>query len=412
MTLREALGWHHRRVNGRWDVTLRLAGPIARRPMRIALGALLISALGVVGLARFGVDSGLALEGRGPSLLVGSQSSTAQTYRAFSQTFGAGAIVVSFGADNASAPYLEPNLRRLSALELDLAHDPRVASVLGPGTVAASLTEAAVADVNRALTEYPYFIAETDSLGQIAGGSGSSTQLAQRFQAVYTSAQQALELALVAAVRDAILARVNYQSTAGARILDSQEKAVDAALAKETLPPLWAQYVAGPGQTPNNTQAQSVFTRYAAAYGVCDPAIAGLLKIPTDCQPFFERSLLDLPACPTIGSKGVFCSPKAQWASVLPAPQPGGPTYLVISVRLKPQYATDATQVEAVRTKILDNLRKGVNDEKFAYPRELRGKASFLDALSSQSRATLKALGALQPTECAGESSSQNSACR
>jgi len=160
----------------RRELTRRLAGPISRRPLRIALGALLISALAITGLFRFSVDSG-------QDLLVGSSSNAGQDYASFAQKFGSDPIVTVFTAQDPAAPYLEQNLRRLGALEIDLAHDPRVALVLGPGTVAASLTEAAVAEVNKVLTEYPYFVAETDLLSQIQMGNTNQTQLQQRLQA-------------------------------------------------------------------------------------------------------------------------------------------------------------------------------------------------------------------------------------
>ena len=79
---------------------------------------LLISLLGLTGLFRFAVDSG-------DTRLVGSSSSEGQRYASFSATFGTDPITVVFTAANASAPYLEQNLRRLGALEIDLAHDSR-----------------------------------------------------------------------------------------------------------------------------------------------------------------------------------------------------------------------------------------------------------------------------------------------
>ena len=378
-------------IRGR-EATSRLAGPLSRRPLRIALGALLISLLGLTGLFRFAVDSG-------DSRLVGTGSTEGQRYAKFSATFGTDPITVVFTAANASAPYLEQNLRRLGALEIDLAHDPRVANVLGPGTVAASLTEAAVAQVNRVLTEYPYFVAETDYLNLLSKGATDQTQLAQRVQADVSNALALLELYLAKAARDAVLARANFKSQAGDRIIDSQEKAVDAAVAHELVPPLWAEYLASPGQSSDAASAQLVFNRFAAAVGACDTAIAGLLSIPSDCQAFFERSLLDLPNCPTIGSKGVFCAPKAQWVAVLPPPQASGVSYMVLSVRLTPQVVGDRVQVQSLRDKIARQLAHGIADD--AYTR----------SLSSTSVATLRALGPLRPTECAGQSAQQNSAC-
>src|SRR5438132_5754948 len=88
----------------RWrDPFKRLAAPMSRRPLRIALAALVVSALGATGLFRFAVDSG-------QSLLVGSSSSAGQTYATFSQTFGSDPIVLVFTARNPTAPYIEHNL--------------------------------------------------------------------------------------------------------------------------------------------------------------------------------------------------------------------------------------------------------------------------------------------------------------
>ncbi|TMB90601.1 MAG: hypothetical protein E6J45_08700 [Chloroflexi bacterium] len=359
----------------------------------MALGALLISLLGLTGLFRFAVDSG-------DTRLVGSSSAEGQRYASFSATFGTDPITVVFTAANASAPYLEQNLRRLGALEIDLAHDRRVANVLGPGTAAASLTEAASGEVNKLLSEYPYFVAETDYLNQVSTGATDQTQLAQRVQSDVSNAQALLELYLAKAARDAVLARANFKSQAGDRIIDSQEKAVDAAVANESVPPLWAEYLASPGRSADTAQAQLAFARLVAGVGACDTSIAALLGIPSDCQAFFERSLLDLPNCPTVGSKGVFCAPKTQWAAVLPPPQPEGASYMVLNVRLKPHVAGDRAQVQSLRDKISRELAHGIADD--AYTR----------SLSTTSLATLRALGPLHPSECAGQSAQQNSACR
>src|ERR1700676_1911413 len=99
---------------------------MSRRPGRIRLAGLLVGALGATGLLRFAVDGG-------QSLLVGSSSSAGQTYDSFSKTFGSDPILVVLAARNPAAPYAERNLERVGALEVNLAHDPRVASVLGPG---------------------------------------------------------------------------------------------------------------------------------------------------------------------------------------------------------------------------------------------------------------------------------------
>jgi predicted RND superfamily exporter protein len=375
------------------ELPLRLVGPISRRPLRIALVALVVGALGITGLFRFAVDSG-------QSLLVGSSSTAGQQYASFAQKFGSDPIVVVFTAQDAAAPYFEQNLRRLGALEIDLAHDPRVASVLGPGTVAASLTEAAVAEVNKVLTEYPYFIAETDILSLIQQGTSmTQQQLTQRLQSDISNAQSLIELYVVKAARDAILARAQYKSKPGDQIIDAQEKAVDAAVAPDPVPPLWAEYLAGPGRTPDTAQAMQVFDRFAAAYGACDTQIASLLSVPNDCQAFFERSLLDLPHCPVMGTPGSFCNPKPQWSAVLPAPQAGGVAYQILTIRVKPQYVGDRAQIASLRDKISGELAHGIADD------------AFTKSLSAQSLSTLRSLGPLRPSECAGQTQQQNPQC-
>ena len=290
---------------------------MSRRPLRFALTALVISALGATGMLRFAVDAG-------QSLLVGSSSNAGQTYASFSKTFGADPIVLVLTAHNPTAPYIEKNLQRLGALEVDLAHDPRVASVLGPGSVAGSLREAAVAEVSKVLTEYPYFIAETDYVEQLQKGNTNQADLQQRTQTDISNATSLLELYVVKAASDAHNVRAQYVQTAGAQVIDAREKAVDAAVAKDPAPPLWAEYLAGPGQTTNPAAAQQFFAQVASSYGDCDSQIAALLKIQPSCQVFFERTLLDLPRCPQSNGQA-FCTPKAQWSAALPAPLPGGP---------------------------------------------------------------------------------------
>src|SRR3984893_18304869 len=196
------------------------------RPLRVALVSLLIGLLGATGLFRFGVDAG-------QSLLVGSSSSAGQTYAKFSQTFGSDPIVLVFSAGNITAPYIERNLQRLGALELDLADDPRVASVLGPGTVAGSLRQAAVAEVSKVLTEYPYFVAETDYINQLQKGNTDQTALRARLQSDITNAQALLELYVIKAASDAHNARAAYTQQPGDRVLDTREKAADAAAAMD-----------------------------------------------------------------------------------------------------------------------------------------------------------------------------------
>ena len=386
----------------RWrTLAPRLSGLILRRPLHVAVAAVIIGALGATGLFRFSVNAG-------QSLLVGSASSAGSTYASFSQTFGADPIVLDFSATNTAAPYIERNLERLGALEIDLAHDPRVASVLGPGTVAGSLRQAAVAEVNKVLTEYPYFIAETDYLEQINKGNTNQQALQQQVQKDITNAQQLLALYVVKAASDAHTARQQYMAKPTDRIIDSREKAVDAAVAKDPVPPLWAEYLAGPGQATNAAAAQQFFDRVAAAYGDCDDTIASLLGIQPSCQVYFERALLDLPHCPTIASHQ-FCDPKPQWAAVLPPPQqgttcPGGVTgvpcsYEVVTIRLKPQYAADQSAVSALTDKINSELAHGIASD------------PYTQSLSAAGLGNLRSLGPLAPTECGGETAQQDAAC-
>ncbi|TMF15950.1 MAG: hypothetical protein E6I33_05275, partial [Chloroflexi bacterium] len=362
---------------------------MSRKPRRFAIVAIIVGALGATGLLRFSVDSG-------QSLLVGSRSSAGQTYASFSQTFGSDPIVIVFTTQyrdttgNPTAPYLERNLEKLGALEIDLGHDPRVASVLGPGTVAGSLRQAAVAEVSNVLSEYPYFVAETDYLAQLQKGATNQQQLSQRLQSDITSAQSLLELYVVRAASDAHNARGAYPQKGGDQVLDTREKAVDAAVAKDPLPPLWAQYLAGPGQPIDQTEAQAFFDRVTAAFGDCNDQIASVLKITPSCQVFFERTLLDLPNCPLV-NKGQFCNPKPEWAAVLPRPQPGGDSIAIITVRLKPQYVGDQSQVTSLKDKINSQLAHGL------------GSDAYTKKLSAASLQSLRSLGPLQPTECGGQ---------
>ena len=382
---------------------------MSRRPLQVALVALLIGLLGATGLFRFSVDAG-------QSLLVGSSSTAGQTYAKFSQTFGSDPIVLVFstrqGASvgNTTAPYIERNLQRLGALELDLAHDPRVASVLGPGTAAGALRQAAVSEVNKVLTEYPYFIAETDYLAQLRAGNTDQTALRTRLQNDITQATQLLEIDVGKAAQDAHNARNQYQSKPGDTILDSREKAVDAVVAQDTafIPPLWAEYLAGPGQPTNPTASTQFFARVAAAYGDCDDQLATLLGIQASCQVFFERTLLDLPKCPPINSHQ-FCQPKPQWSAVLPAIQPGAEAFEVITIRLKPQYVGGQSipapgcaapcSAASLVDKVNNELSHGIADD------------NYTSHLSAASRTTLKSLGPLAPTECGGATAQQDAAC-
>ena len=383
------------------DRVARLAGPMSRHPRRFALVGIIVGVLGALGLLRFSVDSG-------QSLLVGSNSSAGQTYVSFAKSFGSDPVVMVFSARNPTAPYLETNLEKLGALEIDLAHDPRVASVLGPGTSAGSLRQAALAEVNNVLVEYPYFVAETDYIEQVQAGNTDQNALSQRLQTDITDARALLELYVVKAASDAHNARAAFTQQAGDRVIDSREKAVDAAVAQDPLPPLWAEYLAGPGQPTDQTEARAFFDRVTAAFGDCDDQIAALLKITPSCQVFFERTLLDLPNCPKVGG-GQFCAPKSQWAAVLPAPAPGSDSLQILTIRLKPEYVDGQTvaakgcsnpcNVSSLVDKINGELAHGIASD------------SYARSLASGSLQALQKLGPLHPTECGGASAQQDAAC-
>ncbi len=366
---------------------------MARRPLQIAVASLLVGALGFLGIFRFGIDAG-------QSLLVGSNSSAGQTYAAFAQTFGSDPIVLVFSARNPTAPYIEQNLERLGALEIDLAHDPRVASVLGPGTIAGSLRQAAVAEESRLLVEYPYFVAETAYQQSVARGTKDQTKLTQLFQNTYNAALLALDSSVLKAATDAHIARAQYKQKAGDRVIDSREKAVDAAVSHDATPPFWAiYYSANPQPTQAQTAAaQQFFDRVTAAYGDCDDQIASALKVQPTCQVFFERTLLDLPNCPPVNSQS-FCAPKPQWAAVLPAAQPGAELIAIITIRVKPQYVGDQAAISSLQDKVNNELAHGIQADAYTH------------SLSASSVSALRSLGPLAPTECGGQTAQQDAAC-
>jgi predicted RND superfamily exporter protein len=388
----------------------RLAGAVSRRPLGIAAGAVLVCALAAAGLFRFSVNSG-------QSLLVGSGSSAGKTYAAFSQTFGSDPIVLVFstgyanGPGNPLAPYIELNLERLAALELDLTYDKRVASVLGPGTVAGSLEEAALSEVNKVVAEYPYFVAETQLFEQAAtlhaqlqAGKITQAQYSTKVQALSGQLQNnvnvataALDVAVIKAASDAHNARASYTPMAGDLTIDSRERAADAAVAKDSPPPGWAQYLAGPLQTTNPAAAEQLFERVTSAFGDCDPQIASVLKIQPSCQVFFERTLLDLPHCAPVGGTS-FCLPKTQWASVLPPPVADGPSYMAVTIRLKPQYVDDKAALDSLLAKVNRDLTLGVTSDPET-------------TLSAARLASLTSLGKLAPTECGGQTQQEDPAC-
>jgi predicted RND superfamily exporter protein len=400
---------------------------MARRPLVVLLIALFVCAAAATGFLRFSVDAG-------QNLLVGSSSTAGQANKNFTATFGTDPIVVvlSTGTYNAqdpssvgnpTAPYLEKNLQRLAALEDDLAHDPRVATVLGPGSVAHAVLSATTEEVTKTLGdtqtfgEYPYFVAETDLLVSRQNGETDSTKLRTQFQNDLSNARALLGLYVENAAADAHQARATYTSKPvppGDRIVDGAERAADAAASADALPPLFAEYLAGPGNTADPTVARDFFDRLTAAFGDCDGTIAQLLQITPSCQVYLDRVLLDLPNCPTesdvqaAGAKGneLFCSPKRQWAAVLPPPDqiqtPQGSKLLareVITVRLTSAAAADRSSVLAVRQKIADELTKGIASD------------PYTKTFNSAQLQTLQQLGPLDPTQCASAGQQNSQAC-
>ena len=402
----------------------RLAGPMARRPLLVLLIALLVCAAAATGFLRFSVDAG-------QTLLVGSGSAAGQANKSFTASFGTDPMVVVLStgqynsqdpsaAGNPTAPYLEKNLQRLAALEDDLAHDPRVAEVLGPGSVAHSVLSATTAEITRTLGdtqtfgEYPYFVAETDLLVSRQQGQTDTATLRTKFQNDLGNARSLLALYVAKAATDAHQARATYGQAAtppGDRIIDGAERVADAAAAKDDLPPLFAEYLAGPGNTPDPAVARDFFDRLTSAFGDCDGQVAQLLQITPSCQVYLDRVLLDLPNCPTQAqvtaaqAKGqeLFCSPKRQWAAVLPPPITLSNGRLlareVITVRLTQSAANDRSAVLGVRQKIADELANGIADD--AYTR----------TFSSSQLQQLKQLGPLDPTQCAGAGQQASPSC-
>ena len=385
----------------------RLAGPMARNPLVALLIALLVSAGAATGFLRFSVDAG-------QSLLVGSSSAAGQANQRFTASFGTDPIVVVLTARNPTAPYIERNLQKLAALEDDLAHDPGVAEVLGPGTVARSALAATTAEVAKTLTEYPYFVAETHLLLARQQGETDATKLEAQLKKDLGDARSLLELYVGRAARDAHLARQAYEQKpipSTDRILDGQERVADAAAAQDPLPPLFANYLAGPGGTPDMATAHQFFDRLTAAYGDCSDPIAQLLGIAPSCQVFLARFLLDLPDCPTEASvkaaaarhQQLFCPPKPQWASVLPTPSTSSSGSIVarevITVRLTAAAAANRSTVLALRQRIDDELAHGIASD------------AYTQAFPAAQAAAVKALGALAPTDCGDVGAAQNASC-
>jgi predicted RND superfamily exporter protein len=373
----------------------------------VLIAALVVCAVLAVGFVRYSVDAG-------QSLLVGSGSAAGQANQRFTASFGTDPIVVVLTAINPTAPYLEKNLQRLTALEEDLAHDPRVADVLGPGTVANSALRATTEEVTKTLTEYPYFVAETDYLVARQKGVTDTTKLQAQFQSDLTSAQQLLELYVAQAAGHAHTARQAYAQKPippPDRILDGQERAAEAAVAADPLPPLFAEYLAGPGNPVDTATTRDFFDRLTAAFGDCDSSIAQLEGITPTCQVYLTRILLDLPHCPTEAAvqaaqakhQELFCSPKSAWAAVLPTPSTSGGGNIVarevITVRLTAAAAANRADVLGVKQKITDELSKGIASD------------AYTKAFTAAQRSAIQQLGPLDPTDCGGVGQQQDPGC-
>jgi predicted RND superfamily exporter protein len=362
---------------------------MARRPGRIALISALLCALLATGFARFSVDAG-------PDLLVGQSSQANQVYQQFAKDFGADPIVIVMAAQNPTALYLERNLLRLGALESDITRDPRVATVLGPGTIVGSAQHAAAGEVTRVRDEYPYFVAETALASAVQNGERDPGKLSSIESNAFQAAQVALAADVVKATQDADTARATFAQHIDQHqndpVLRGAEQAAEAAASQTQPPPLFAQYLAGPTGKADTAAAQQLFNRLTAGFGDCSDEIAGVLHITATCQVFLERLLLDLPNCPPASSKQ-FCTPKSQWSAVLPAPKKNGPSYAVITVRLKPEVVGHTDQVNGLVSMIRNELQKGRPND---------------------SSAVVKGLGGFTPTECgspAAAANGQPSAC-
>ena len=361
---------------------------MARRPGRIALVSALLCAVAGAGFARFATDAG-------PDLLVGQSSQANQVYQRFAANFGADPIVVVLAAQNPTALYLERNLLRLGALESDIAGDSRVATVLGPGTIAGSAQHAAAGEVTRVRDEYPYFVAETALASAVQNGQQDPNTLSSIESNAFQAAQVAMAADVVKATQDADTARNNYEQHLDQHqsdpVLRGREQVAEQAASQTQPPPLFAQYLAGPTGKADNAVAQQLFDRLTAGFGDCDDDIAGVLHITATCQVFLERLLLDLPNCPPATSHQ-FCPPKPQWAAVLPKPAPGGPSYAVITVRPKPNVVGHADQINGLVQMIRTQLDHG---------------------LPGSSNSVVKGLGGFDPTECGGDvgTAQQPSAC-
>ena len=364
-------------------LALRLAHPMARRPLAFVALGLLVCALGGIGFARWSVDPGT-------DLLVGRSSDLGAANTRFTSTYGGDPIVlvISSPATHADAFYEDTNLRRLTRLENDIAANPHVQSVVGPGTLMRSAIESVQAQITQALGGYDAFFQNLELLDAIqkAGGDASKVTTAQQQKAQddATKADEAFLATIAAATQKADQARNDYlaaiQKTPrpGDRFLDAEEQAATDAAATVTLPPLFSEYVGG--GTANDAAAKATLSTFAASYGDCLDLVAQINKASSSCQAFEWRFLLDLPHCPFISQKQ-FCQAKAEWSAVLPHPAPGGPSLAIVTVRLKASDTNDASAVTSVVNQMQSELESGLPND------------------SSQPTV---ALGAFDPTACPG----------
>ncbi|HEY2703113.1 MAG TPA: MMPL family transporter [Candidatus Dormibacteraeota bacterium] len=385
----------------------RLAGPMARRPGRIAALAVLVCLLGAAGFARWSVDAGSAL-------LVGRSSAAQQVNDRFTDQFGADPMVLVLSARQPGAFYVEQNnLLKLVALESDIARNSGVASVLGPGTVVEAAQRAAQNQIQKTVQQYNQYVYDRALLALVSGAGGDPSKIdAATLQKFESDARQAATLALAELVSDLVkaagaadTARTAFNASPAAqaptaRIVDAGEKAAQEAAAAVPVPPTFAQYLSGGGSSAagapaGGDAAHQAFVTIAAAYGDCYQATAQALGHTPSCQSFLARLLLDLPSCPTVaqfkaapaGAVQPFCPPKVQWAAMLPAPTPGQPSYAVITVRLTRAAAADPKAVEAVRSCIRADLDSGGQHCTSTRPTAARIQA-------------LQQVGRLLPTEC------------
>lgn len=366
-------------------VVARLARVVARRPLRLATVGVLFCLAGAAGFARFGVDAGTGL-------LVGSGSSAGRTAAAYGRDFGSDPIVVVLTpnpacldevtrrvvpasaqvAAAASCLYQETNVIRLAAVESDVARDPRVASVLGPGTIAGSSLQGLQQEVTIVELEYGEYFADLARLQYIEQNHLDPAHLnadqQQRLSQVQQSAAQTAITAIGADVIRATAAAEQARRQAlaahdpNARLVDGPERAAQQAVDQVDLPPGFADFVARLENVVSSdaqAAARRLFDNFTAAYGVCNQQVAQALGVASTCQPFIERFLLDLPNCPTVADferTGAFCQPKPQWSAALPRQRPGEPARAVITVRLRPEAASDGGAVRAVVDRITADL--------------------------------------------------------